>query len=140
MTHLTKDINYDCNTDHDISNYVIKSKGFLQGMMKHGTPMPFVVNPNNENLFLIKNERASLFIFSTFACSVMGLNYFNVDVIKTDEEPMFVSKTGQIRKCVLLPTKIKDEENFIFTAITNNLHALEKSGDFEVMNDFDYNN
>ena len=99
-----------------------------------------MVNANNENLFLIKNERASLFIFSTFACSVMGLNYFNVDVIKTAEEPLFVSKIGQIRKCVLLPTKIKDEENFIFTAITNNLHALEKSGDFEVMNDFDYNN
>ena len=63
MTHLTKDVNYDCNTDHDISNYVIKSKGYLQGMMKQGTPMPFVVNANNENLFLIKNERASLFIF-----------------------------------------------------------------------------
>ena len=75
-----------------------------------------------------------------FACSVMGLNYFNVDVIKTAEEPLFVSKTGQIRKCVLLPTKIKDKENFIFTAITNNWYALDKSGDFEVMNDFDYNN
>ena len=140
MTYLTKDISYDCNTDHDINNCVIKSKGYLQGMMKQGTPIPFVVNANNENLFLIKNERASLFIFSTFACSVMGLNYFNVDVIKTAEEPMFVSKTGQIRKCVLLPTKIKDEENFIFTAITNNWYALDKSGDFEVMNDFDYKN
>ena len=102
--------------------------------------MPFVVNANNENLFLIKNERASLFIFSKFACSVMGLNYFNVDIIKTAEEPLFVSKTGQVQKCVLLPTKIKDEENFIFTAITNNWYALDKSGDFEVMNDFDYNN
>ena len=140
MTHLTKDINYDCNIDHDIINYVIKSKGYLQGMMKQGTPMPFVVNANNENLFLIKNERASLFIFSTFACSVMGLNYFNVDVIKTAEEQMFVSKTGQIRKCVLLPTKIKDEGNFIFTAITNNWCILDKSGDFEVMNGFDHNN
>ena len=140
MTHLTKDINYDCNTDHNISNYVIKSKGYLQGMMKQGTPIPFVANANNENLFLIKNERASLFIFSTFACSVMGLNYFNVDVVKTAEEPLFVSKTGQIRKCVLLPTKIKDEENFIFTAIANNWYVLDKSGDFEVMNDFNCNN
>ena len=70
----------------------------------------------------------------------MGLNYFNADVIKTAEEPMFVSKTGQTRKCVLLPTKIKDEENFIFMAITNNWCTLDKSGDFEVMNDFDYNN
>ena len=70
----------------------------------------------------------------------MGLNYFNVDVVKTAEEPLFVSKTGQVQKCVLLPTKIKDDENFIFTAITNNWYALDKSGDFEVMNDFDCNN
>ena len=72
--------------------------------------------------------------------SVMGLNYFNAKIIKKAEEPKFASKTGQIRKCVLLPTKIKDEENFIFTAITDNWHALDKSGDFEVMNDFDYDN
>ena len=82
MTHLTKDINYDCNTDHDISNCVIKDMSYFQGMMKQGTPIPFVVNANNENLFLIKNERASLFIFWTCAHSVMGLNYFNVKIIK----------------------------------------------------------
>ena len=53
---------------------------------------------------------------------------------------MFASKTRQTRKCILLLTKIKDEENFIFAAITNNWHALDKSGNFEVMNDFQHNN
>ena len=47
MTYLTKDVNYDCNTDHNISNYVIKSTSYLEAMMKQGTPMPFVVNANN---------------------------------------------------------------------------------------------
>ena len=140
LTCLTKDVNYCWNTDHDIINCAIKDMSYLQGMIKQGTPTPFVVNANNENLFLIKNERASLFIFSTHAHSVMGLNYFNVKIIKKAEEPMFASKTGQTRKCVLLPTNIKDEEHFIFTAIANNWHVLDKSGDFEVMNDFDCNN
>ena len=89
MTYLTKDINYDCNTDHDINNCIIKA------MMKKGIPMPFMVCVNNENLFLIKNERVILFIFSTHAHSVAGLNYFNADIIKIAEEPMFVSKIGQ---------------------------------------------
>ena len=53
---------------------------------------------------------------------------------------MFVSKRGQMRKCVLFPTNIKDEENFIFAAITNDWHALDKSGYFEVVNDFHCNN
>ena len=47
----------------------LKVKGFLQGIMNHRTPIPFVINVNNENLFLIKNERASLFIFLKFTCS-----------------------------------------------------------------------
>ena len=59
MTRLTKDINYDCNTDHDVSNFVIKSKDCLQGMMKQGLPchkilsnaMPFV-NASNKHLNL----------------------------------------------------------------------------------------
>ena len=38
MTRLNKDINYGCNTDHDVSNYFTKSKGCLQGMMKQRTP------------------------------------------------------------------------------------------------------
>ena len=29
MACLIKDVNYDCNTDHDVSNHVIKSKGCL---------------------------------------------------------------------------------------------------------------
>ena len=81
------------------------------------------------------------FYFLKFTSSVIGLNYFNADIIvKIAEELLFVLKTDQVQKCVLLPTKIKDEENFIFTAITNNQYALDKSGDFKVMNDFNYNN
>ena len=70
----------------------------------------------------------------------MSLNYFSVDIVQTAEEPLFVLKRGKVQKCVLLPRKIKDEEYFIFTAITNNWYTLDKLGDFEVINDFDCNN
>ena len=67
MTCLTKDVNCDCNTDHNVSNCVIKSISYLEAMMKQRTPIPFVVNANDENLLVTKNERASLFIFLTCA-------------------------------------------------------------------------
>ena len=40
----------------------------------------------------------------------------------------------------MLPAKIEDKENFVFADINDNWCALDKSGDFEVMNDFDHNN
>ena len=65
-----------------------------------------------EPLFLTKNVRAELFVFSTCMNSVVGLNYFNTKLLKDVHEPMCVSKTGQMHKCFLLATKIKGDENF----------------------------
>ena len=58
MKHLSNKIHCDSNTVYNISNYLIKSNEFLTEKLKYGLPIPFVINTNNEYLFLIKNQKA----------------------------------------------------------------------------------
>ena len=46
----------------------------------------------------------------------------------------------QTQKCVLLATKINDNDNYYYTAISNNWHTLNKVGELEIIHYFDCSN
>ena len=70
----------------------------------------------------------------------MGLNYFSISCGKLTNEPLCLTKYGKTQKCVLLATKINDNDDYYYTAISNNWHTLNKLGELEVMHYFDCNN
>ena len=55
MKHSSHEIDYDSKSNCNISKCHIKSTEILMEKLKRGFPVPFVINDNDESLFLIKN-------------------------------------------------------------------------------------
>ena len=49
----------------------------------------------------------------------MGLNYFSISYGKLANEPLCLSKYGNMQKCVMLATKINDNDDYHCTEISN---------------------
>ena len=88
--------------------------------VNHGLPVPFVVNENNQSVFLTKIQEVQHFSFSKRVQKQMGLNYFEISDVKTLNSLLCKTKEGAVMKCSLLSTKIGQSDNYCFTAISNN--------------------
>ena len=120
IKYLSNEIDCDSNAVYDISNYLIKSNKFLTKKLKCELSIPFIINANNEYLFLIKNQEAQYFFFSNYVQIQMGLNYFNISHVKNTHTPLCLPKYGVIVKCVLLAMKVTQSDCYSYTAISNN--------------------
>ena len=140
MNYLTDDINNGSSEECNITTCVVKSPDFLSAMIKQGTPTPFVGNEMKECLFLTKNQDAQQFFFENYIGTIMCLNYFSISYGKLTNEPLCLTKYGKTQKCVLLATKINDNDNYYYTAISNNWHTLNKVGELEIIHYFDCSN
>ena len=140
MNYLTDKVNKCSSEEYDITTHVVKCPVNLSANIKQGMPTPFVVNEINEYLFLTKNQDAQQFFFKKYIGTIMGLNYFSISYGKLTNDPLCFSKYGNVHKCVLLATTIDDNDDYYYTAISNNWQTLNKLGQFEVMHYFDCNN
>ena len=66
IDYLMDKMSCNTNEDSDISNYIIKSHGFLTERIRLGLPIPFVLNENKECTFLVKKPRCPTILFLTF--------------------------------------------------------------------------
>ena len=66
----------------------------LMEKLKRGLPVPFVINENDECLFLIKNQKAQDFSFTKHVKKQMGLNYFEICHVKHANSLWCLTKEG----------------------------------------------
>ena len=70
-----------------LSNYHLKSCGFLNEKLKRGLPAPFVLNDIKDCLFLLNNGPAQQFVLANHVIKLMGLNYFHLKHVKNTKSP-----------------------------------------------------
>ena len=138
MNQLANDEQCESSSKCDLSNYHMRSNEFLKEKLKRGLPVPFVLNENEECLFLMNDGPAKNFVFSKHVKTLMGLNYFELENVKNMQSPLCLLKKGVIKKCALLATKIEGTNNYCYAGVSNDWCALNKLGDFRVMNEFNY--
>ena len=111
---------------------------FLMEKLKRGLPVPFILNENNECLFIFNDGPALHFAFSKHVVSLMGLHYFEIKLINKVENPLCVLKTSTAKKCALLANKLDGGNGFCCTGFSSDWLTLNKLGKFRVMNEFNY--
>ena len=138
MNYLTCEDECGVKSKCDLLNYEIKSYEFLMEKLKRGLPVPFVLDKDEQCLFLISDNKACNFAFSNHIATIMGLNYFGIKHVKLANMPLSILKNGDVEKCALLATKVEGSSSYCCTALTNNWLSLNSAGKFRVMNEFKY--
>ena len=138
MNYLTCEDECGAKSKCDLSNYEIKSYEFLMEKLKRGLPVPFVLDKDEQCLFLISDNKACNFAFSNHVATIMGLNYFGIKHAKLVNAPLSILKNGDAEKCALLATKVEGSSIYCCAALTNNWLSLNSAGKFRVMNEFKY--
>ena len=64
----------------------------LKEKLKRGLPVPFVLNENEECLFLMNDGPDKHFAFSKHVKTLMGLNYFELEHMKCTQLPLCLLK------------------------------------------------
>ena len=116
----------------------MKSTEFLNKKLKRGLPVPFVLNENEECLFLMSNNPARHFILMKYVKILMGLNYFDLGHAKNTQLPLSLLEKGIMKKCALLPAKIEGTSNCCYAAASNDWLTLNKLSNFRVMGEFNH--
>ena len=138
MSYLTNDEHDDSSKNCALANYRLKSDDFLIEKLKRGLPVPFILNENNECLFIFNDGPALHFAFSKHVISLMGLHYFEIKLINKVENPLCVLKTSTAKKCAFLANKLDRGNIFCYTGFSSDWLTLNKLGKFRVMNEFNY--
>ena len=68
----------------------------------------------------------------------MELHCFTVSHGKITNKPLCLAKYGKTQKCVLLATKIDDNDSCYYKEISNNWHASNKLDEFKLMHMFQF--
>ena len=92
LNHLANDEKYDSSSKYDLPNYYMKSTKFLNKKLKRGLSMPFVLNENEEYLFLISNSPTKHFAFSKHVKALIGLTHFELEHMKNAQLPLSLFK------------------------------------------------
>ena len=114
----------------------MKSYDFLTQKLKRGLPVPFVLDENDDFLFLLNYGPAKQFSFSNHVKTLMGWNYFDLKPVKDAQSPLSLLKKGVVKKCALLAIKIEGTNKYCYTGISNDWLTLNELGVFRVNSDF----
>ena len=138
LNQLADDNQSESTSKCDLSKYYVKSCDFLNEKLKRGSPVPFVLNENEDCLFLLNDGPAKHFVFSNHVKTLMGLNYFDLKHVKNAQSPLSLLKKGVVKKCALLATKIEGTNKYCYTGINNDWLTLNELGVFRVISEFNY--
>jgi len=138
LNHLTDDNQGESTYKCDLSNYYVKSCDLLNEKLKRGLPVPFVINENEECLFLVNDGPVKYFEFSKHIKALIGLNYFDLKYVKNAQSPISLLKKGNVKKCALLAIVIEGTNKYCYTGITNDWLMLNELGIFRVISEFNY--
>ena len=138
LNHLADEKNSNSTNRCELSNYYVKNCDFLNEKLKRGLPIPFVINENEECLFLFSDGPAKHFVFSNHVKTLMGWNYFDIKYVKNAQSPASLLKKGIVKKCALLATKIEGSTKHCYTGVSNDWLTLNELGVFRVNSDFNY--
>ena len=117
LNHLTDDNQGESTCKYDLLNYYVKSYNLLNEKLKRGLPVLFVINENEECLFLVNDGPAKHFEFSKHVKALMGLNYFDLKYVKNAQSPMSLLKKGNVKKCALLATAIEGTNKYCYIRV-----------------------
>ena len=131
LNQLADDNQSESTSKCDLSNYYVKSCDFLNEKLKRGLPVPFVLNENEDCLFLLNDGLAKHFVFSNNVKTLMGLNYFDLKHVKNAQSPLSLLKKGVVKKCALLATNIEVTNKCCYTGISNDWLTLNELGVLE---------
>ena len=138
MSYLTNEEHEDSSKNCALANYSLRSCDFLMEKLKRGLPVPFILNENNECLFIFNDGPAQRFTFANHVISLMGLHYFELKFVNRVENPLCVLKTSAAKKCALMAHKLEGGNGFCYTGFSNDWLTLNQLGNFRVMNEFNY--
>ena len=113
MSYLTNEEHEDSSKNCALANYSLRSCDFLMEKLKRGLPVPFILNENNECLFIFNDGPAQRFTFAKHVISLMGLHYFELKFVNRVENPLCVLKTSAAKKCALMAHKLEGGMVFV---------------------------
>ena len=93
--------------------------------LRMNKPIEFVITKSNNCFILIKNKKAIAINFGTFKFEKLGLSYFDIHFNKNDKIS-FNENKDLLEMGVLLPFSFSDENNRLYTAITERWRCVDK--------------
>ena len=75
--------------------------------LKRGLLVLFVLNKDEECLFMIGGDKACNFTFLNHMVTLIGFNYFEIKHVKHTVILLCILKDGTVRKCNFLAKKIR---------------------------------